>query len=320
MNRNIAIIGAGVAGLSAARVLSASGARLVVLEKSRGVGGRMATKRVGDAVFDTGAQFFTAREDGFASEVQRWASLGKADLWPGSAHRWIGRGGMTAVPKLLSEGVDVQRERKVTVARHHPSGYWELDIENDGMFRAERLVLTAPMPQALALLDAGGVRLPDELAPQLRSVSYRPCLAALLVLDGPSAVPVEGVAPTDGPLRWVADNSHKGLCRPTALTLHATPEFSAKEYGRPEAEVLEQMTAAASAWLGGRGVTSATLHRWRYSEPVGSLPQAFAWIPSLSLGFAGDAFLGGRVEAAALSGLALGQHLASQLAPAEIGT
>jgi predicted NAD/FAD-dependent oxidoreductase len=135
------------------------------------------------------------------------------------------------------------------------------------------------------------------------------------VLDGPSAVPLEGVAPSEGPLRWVADNAQKGLCRPTAVTLHATGEFSAREYGRPEAEVLEQMIAAARAWLGDRTVSSATLHRWRYSEPVGSLPKPFVWMPDLSLGFAGDAFLGGRVEAAALSGTALGQHIATQLTP-----
>ncbi|MBM3873879.1 MAG: hypothetical protein FJ382_09140 [Verrucomicrobia bacterium] len=316
MNRKIAIIGAGVAGLSAARVLSTSGARLVVLEKSRGVGGRMATKRVGEAVFDTGAQFFTARADGFAADVQRWVDLGRAEPWPGSAHRWIGRGGMTSVAKHLAEGIDVERERKVTAARRHESGYWELDIENAGILRVERLLLTAPMPQSLALLDQGGVRLPDDVAGELRSVSYRPCLAALLVLDGSSAVPPEGVAPSEGPLRWVADNGLKGLCRQAAITVHAGPEFSAREYGRPEAEVLESMTAAARPWLGDRRVVSAALHRWRYSEPVGSLPRPFVWIPELSLGFAGDAFLGGRVEAAALSGQALGHHLAAQLAPA----
>lgn len=313
MNRNIVVIGAGIAGLSAARVLSASGARLVVLEKSRGVGGRMATKRVGEAVFDTGAQFFTAREDGFTAEVQRWASAGKAELWPGSLQRWIGRGGMTAVAKHLAEGLEVERERKVTAARRHGSGYWELDIENEGMTRAERLILTAPMPQSLTLLEAGGVSLPEALKQELCGVSYRPCLAALLVLDGASAVPAEGVAPTEGPLRWVADNAIKGLCRPAAVTLHANPEFSAREYGRPEAEVLEQLTAAAKPWLGGRKVTSAALHRWRYSEPVGSLSRPFVWVPELSLGFAGDAFLGGRVEAAALSGSALGHYVASLL-------
>jgi predicted NAD/FAD-dependent oxidoreductase len=78
------------------------------------------------------------------------------------------------------------------------------------------------------------------------------------------------------------------------------------------------MIAAAQAWLGSRTVSSATLHRWRYSEPVGSLPKAFSWVPELSLGFAGDAFLGGRVEAAALSGIALGQHIASQLIAAPV--
>jgi hypothetical protein len=313
MNRNIVVVGAGIAGLSAARVLSNSGARLVVLEKSRGVGGRMATKRVGEAVFDTGAQFFTAREDGFSAEVHRWATAAKAERWPGSEHRWIGRGGMTAVPKHLAEGVEVERERKVTAARWHGSGYWELDIENEGITRAERLILTAPMPQSLALLEAGGVSLPESLGHELRSVSYRPCLAALLVLDGPSGVPVEGVIPSEGPLRWVADNASKGLCRPAAVTLHANPDFSAREYGRPEAEVLELMAAAAQAWLHGRKITSATLHRWRYSEPVGSLPRPFIWVPELSLGFAGDSFLGGRVEAAALSGTALGHYVAAQL-------
>lgn len=76
MNETIAVVGAGIAGLLLARELKARGAEVVVFEKSRGLGGRMATKRVGEAVFDTGAQYFTAKSERFAAQVTELAAAG----------------------------------------------------------------------------------------------------------------------------------------------------------------------------------------------------------------------------------------------------
>lgn len=306
------IVGAGISGLLLARALRAAGQTVVVLEKSRGVGGRMATKRVGETSFDQGAQFFTARTPEFGRLVETWVQGGVAAAWPGTAHRrWIGAPAMTAVPKALAEGLDVRREAKVVAAQRRGDGGWDLAIEGQPAVAAGRLLLTCPAPQALALLAAGGTVLPAELAAALGRLTYHPCLALLAVLRGPSAVPAEGVAPEAGPLRWIADNVRKGVARgvPAAVTLHAVPEYSVRHYATPEADVAAELLAAAAPWLGAP-VAATALHRWKFSEPAATHPEPCVWRPELGLGFAGDAFGGPKVEGAALSGLALAAAVA----------
>ncbi len=301
------VVGAGISGLLLARALRDAGHSVVVLEKSRGVGGRMATKRVGETSFDQGAQFFTARTPEFSRLVETWVQAGTATAWPGTEHRrWIGTPAMTAVPKALAEGLDVRREAKVTAARRRDDGGWDLAIEGQPTLAAGRLLLTCPVPQALAMLGAGGTVLPADLAAALGRLTYHPCLALLAVLKGPSAVPAEGVAPAGGPLRWLADNVRKGIARgvPAAVTLHAAPEYSAQHYATAEADVTAELLAAAAPWLGAPVVATA-LHRWKFGEPAATHPEPCVWRPELGLGFAGDAFGGPKVEGAARSGLAL---------------
>jgi predicted NAD/FAD-dependent oxidoreductase len=307
------IIGAGLSGLLLARQLGARGERPVVLEKSRGFGGRLATKRLGEAACDSGAQFFTGRDPAFAALVEDWRQQGLVAPWPGSMQRWVGRPTMTAVPKALAAGVDVRREHKaVAVRRDSGAGTWTIALESGAELAATRLVLTCPVPQALALLDAGAVALPADTRAALDRLTYHPCLALLAVLDGPSAVPVEGVAPTEPPLRWVADNTKKGVSPgvPAAVTIHAAPEFSTAHYTAPEPEVTAALLAAARPWLGSAGVVATALHRWKFSEPKATHPERSLWLPELGLGFAGDSFGGPKVEGAALSGLDLAARLA----------
>lgn len=306
-----AVIGAGISGLLLARQLQAAGDSVVVLEKSRGYGGRLATKRVGEAVFDQGAQFFTARDPGFVAHTAAWQDAGWVRGWPGQAPgRLVGQPAMTAVPKALAAGLDIRREHKVTAARRLADGTWELSIENQPPIRAGRLLLTSPVPQSLALLAAGGVKLPAPVQDALALLTYHPCLALLVVLAGPSAVPPEGLAFYTGPVRWLADNVRKGIAQSVAaaVTVHAAPDFSAEHYDRAEAEVAARLLPAVAPWLGAP-VVSTALHRWKFSEPKVIHPERCLWLPGLGLGFAGDAFGGPRVEGAALSGLALAEAL-----------
>lgn len=301
------IIGAGISGLLLARRLQEAGASVVVLEKSRGYGGRLATKRVGEAVFDQGAQFFTARDPEFAAQAEAWRAAGLVTDWPGAGQaRFVGWPAMTAVPKALADGLDIRREHKVTTARRLADRSWELAIENQPSVRAGRLLLTSPVPQSLALLAAGAVPLPAAVHGALSRLTYHPCLALLVLLAGPSAVPPEGIAFSTGPVRWLADNVRKGIAQnvPAAVTIHAAPDFSEENYGRSEAEIAALLLPVVAPWLGAP-VVSATLHRWKFSEPKTTHPERCVWLPELGLGFAGDAFGGPRVEGAALSGLAL---------------
>jgi len=306
------VIGAGLSGLLLARALQARGEPVLILEKSRGFGGRLAVKRVGDAVFDSGAQFLTARDPAFAAQTERWSADGLLTTWPGFASRLIGRPAMTAVPKALAESLDVRREHKATAVRRQGDG-WVVELDRRPALAARRLLLTCPVPQALALLAAGEVVLPGALRAGLERLTYHPCLALLVTLDGPSAVPVAGLAPESGPLRWIADNTRKGVSPgvPAAVTLQATPDFSAANYTAPEAEVAAALLPAAAPWLGA-GVRSAVLHRWKFSEPRATHAERSVWLPELALGFAGDAFGGPRVEGAALSAWNLAERLAAQ--------
>jgi renalase len=315
MNNTTVIIGAGISGLVMAQKLVAAGATVVVLEKSRGVGGRMATKRVGGAVFDQGAQFFTVRDAAFAGLVQEWRERGLVNSWPDSSHRrLVGAPGMTAVPKALAEGLEILREHKVTAARRHECGCWELDVEGQGIVRAERVLFACPVPQALAMLKVGEVVLPEKTAEDLGALQYHPCLALLVTLVGPSAVPADGVAFTEGPVRWIADNVKKGVVQnaPGAVTIHAAAEFAEANYGMPEAEVAAKLLPEVEAMLGA-AVTATTLHRWKFSEPKTTHAECCVWLPELKLGFAGDAFGGAKVEGAVLSGLALAERVGREL-------
>jgi predicted NAD/FAD-dependent oxidoreductase len=310
MNEMIAVVGAGISGLLLARALSARGADVAVFEKSRGFGGRLATKRVGAAVFDTGAQYFTAKSERFAATVAGWAAAGVVAPWPGaSAHRWIARPGMNALGKFLADGVDVRREAKVLKAQRENGG-WGLTVENQPPTRVRRLVLTAPLPQSLALLQAGGVDLPSELAVSLAGLTYHPCLALLVTLGGASAVPAEGVALADGPVRWMADNTKKGISSGGvgAVTVHLSPSFATAHYAKTEAELAALVLPGIAAQLGAP-VVNVALQRWKFSEPVASYAQRCVWLPELSLGLAGDALGGPRVEGAALSGLELADRI-----------
>lgn len=311
---SVLAIGAGIAGLVGAQRLQERGFDVHVLEKSRGFGGRMATKRIDRAVFDQGAQYFTAKLPQFERMVRDWEARGLVAEWGSGLHpRWRGAPTMTAVPKFLAETLHVVREARAVAVRQIEGG-WAVDGENGRVWRAAGLLLTPPVPQALALLDAGKVELPGTARAELAALEYFPCLAAMLTLDGPSGLPSGGLKLDQGPISWMADNQLKGISpERVAVTLHANPVYSEANYTRAEESVLQELLDVARLYLGA-GVHGQALHRWRYSLPKSTYRESCLAFDELRLAFAGDAFGGPRVEGAAVSGLAAAERLAAALA------
>ncbi len=307
MDETVVVVGAGISGLLVARTLRARGVPVLVVEKSRGLGGRLATKRVGAAVFDQGAQYFTARAPRFSACVAEWRERGVVAPWPGSVDRLMAKPSMNALGKVLADGVEVRREWHVRSARREDAG-WVLAVDGQPPLRAGRLVVTAPLPQTLALFDGGA--LPAELLAELRSLRYAPCLVLLVTLRGPSAVPADGLALHGEPVRWIADNTKKGIAPgvPAAVTVHLGPAFSAEHYARTATELATLVGPAIERWLGA-DVADVQVHRWKFSEPTTSHSEPSVWLPDLGVGFAGDAFGGPRVEGAAVSGLDLADRI-----------
>lgn len=321
---DVIVIGAGLSGLQAAAGLQSGGARVLVLDKGRGVGGRLATRHTDSGVFDHGAQFFTARDPQFRLRVEAWHSAGIVKEWANGfaladgtfkrdgETRYRGVAGMSSIAKHLAQGLDVRVKAKVAGLRTEGDG-WLVTTEGGDCFPGRALLLTPPVPQSLELLATGNFLLPERVRGELQQIEYAPCLAVLAQLYGLSLIPPPGGLWFDGePVSWMADNQRKGVSAAAgaAVTIHAGPQFSRAHWETPEGEVTAALLAVAAPWLGSVPVQTQ-LHRWRYSLPLRVHPERCLVVrESPPLVFAGDAFGGPRVEGAALSGLAAGAALA----------
>jgi predicted NAD/FAD-dependent oxidoreductase len=323
--RSCIVVGAGISGLLAARELRAAGWRVVVFEKARGVGGRMATRRLGSGTFDLGAQFFTVRSERFGGLVDEWLEAGVAREWTrGFADaqgrhnedgypRYRGSEGMTSIPKYLARDLDVHTGE--TVAEVNARGkVWEVRTQSDTQETGAALLLTAPVPQSVALVTSGDFGLPVEARRRLDRISYDPCLALTILFDGPTGVPEPGGVQIKGePLDWIGDNQRKGISEAPAITVHAGPKWSRQHFEADEAKITGSLLRFVGNQLGFdlvARVVETSLTRWRYSWVSRSHPEPCLLASETPpLLFAGDAFGGAKVEGAALSGLAAADHL-----------
>ncbi len=326
---DILVVGAGLTGLMAARTLHQHGRRVIVVDKGRSVGGRLATRRIGPGRADHGAQFFTIRSAEFQNQAERWLIEGLVYRWSSGwsdgslapvnfdGHpRYAVSGGMAMLAKHLAEGLESRVNVRLMAVSATAHG-WQCVAENGASYVSKALLLTPPVPQSLALLAAGHTRLASVDRAALEEVAYAPCLAGMFWLDGPIHLPEPGaIQHSHAPISWIADNQRKGISpEATIITVHANQDYSRQLWEAGDAEVLAALQISFRPYLEpATTILEAQLKRWRYALPTSLYPNRYlvaANLPPLVL--AGDAFSGPRVEGAALSGLAAGQILAEQL-------
>ena len=308
---DVLVVGAGLSGLSAAHRLREAGLDVLVVERDRWVGGRLGTRLVGSAVVDHGAQFFTTRNRKFAEWVDvlladdlvyEWCrGFGNADGYP----RFVARGGMAELARILAREVPVRLDCPVR-AVIAGAERWQVVVEGeDETTEATAVLLTAPVPQSLRILEAGGVALDHDEEEGLPGIAYDSTLALVAVLDGPPAVARPGaVQPDVGPFSFVADNEAKGLSEVPALTLHASAAVSSSLWTESDSKVIANLLDAAEEYVAGREVRDVQLTRWEYATPRVVWTNRCATVAESPgpLLLAGDAFGGPRVEGAWLSG------------------
>lgn len=328
-SHDVVVVGAGLSGLLAARLLREAGLSVVVLDKGRGVGGRLATRRLGAGRADHGAQFFTVRDPDFGRLVETWQASGLVFEWSrgwssgslddttGDGHpRYAVADGFSSLPKQLSEGLELHLSTEISLVEERV-GLWHVGTGHD-TWRGRGLLLTPPVPQSLALLDRGGVMLAGADRAALEAVTYAPCLCGLFRLSGRgTTLPEPGALQRPGePVSWIADNYRKGVSPgAVTVTMHANPAESEKRWQRDEAETLDWLQATLKPFMAaGAQVEERQLKKWRYALPTHLYPHRYLMASGLSsLAFAGDAFGGPRVEGAALSGMAAGLALAASV-------
>lgn len=245
----VAVIGAGVAGLTCARTLTDAGWTVRLFDKGNRPGGRLCTRVMDGEAFDHGAQYLTARDPRFRRFVDSWVHDGHLARWEGrlvsldlgavtpkapparsserdgrgsgSAERFVGTPAMEQLARHLAAGLDLGLERAVLPPTRSDGG-WELRTDNERLGRFDALVLAVPGPQAGELLAAA-----PELARRASSTTMEPTWALMLSFPGPLALGFDGAFVQRGPLAWVArEGSKPGRAAGERWVLHATAEWS----------------------------------------------------------------------------------------------
>ena len=321
--RKIAIVGAGAAGIICAKTLKAYGLDPVIFEKSRGLGGRLATRRMdGGIAFDHGAQYVTMRTTSFKQVIHAAAEADAAKSWQPKFHSktlvsdqdwFVGTPTMNAFIKPLAEGIDIRLTTEVkAIARDADAWRVKTDNSGDGE-RFDMVVSTAPAPQARAFLASEPV-----VGEMLGEVVIAPCWALMVAFASRLDPGFDAWRSSEGDLAWIARNSSKpgrGGHKECWIA-HASPEWSANHLELDRDEVRSMLIDRLASSIGGElpDIEHSAAHRWRYAQTTKPLGKPYISSDDRTLFVGGDWCLGARVECAHESGLALAGALTDALA------
>ncbi len=309
----IVVIGAGLSGLVAARELQEAGHDVAVIDKGRSPGGRMATRREGEARFDHGAQFFTVRDALFQQQVDGWLQRGLVHEWcrgfdSHDGHpRYVATGGMNTLAKDLAQTLAVQCSVTATSVAPQGAG-WVIRTVDTGDLTCDKVLVTSPIPQTVALLSSSGVEIPTQIA----TCSYNATVALLAVVsESPNTLgEYGGLQDPDDVFSFIGDNARKGISPLPAITFHVNPQWSAQHFEQSDEWLHKQLLASTQRWLSDVTVMSSQVKKWRYATPQTVWPERLWMNEAQTLCLAGDVFGGPKVEGAYLSGHFAGVALA----------
>lgn len=315
---DIAIVGAGMAGLSCADSLVAAGHRVTLFDKGRGPGGRMSSRRaetpLGQCRFDHGAPSFSPRNGPFQAAVDAWMSAGAVALWQGrfvsinsdgverpasDAPRYVGTPAMNSIVRHLADRHAVAWARRVS-SISGAAGNLTLSFEDgagEGPFSA--VVVAIPAEQAGDFLETCA----PAFAADARAVASAPCWAVMAAFNEPLAKPYDAARFETGPLHWAGRNASKpGRSAEETWVLHATADWS-------QTHIDDDAGAVADTLLENFAPSEppvfAAAHRWRFSQVINAAGTTAAWDESRGIGVCGDWLCGNQIEDAWTSGRAL---------------
>lgn len=302
------IIGSGMTGVTCARMLTEAGQRVHVLDKGRGVGGRMATRLVETAsetlTFDHGAQYLRPRNPEFAKVL---AQAGARPWLDGPENGgYVGVPGMSDIPRVLAQGLRVSQQVDVTTIAWR-SGAWSVGT-TVGTLHADRVVMTIPAPQVMALLGRE-----HPFCAELRGVVMAPCLTLMAVFPRNSPRPFAHRHDPSHPLAWVAQDGTKPDRAATAVTwvAQANSAFSDEHLDASPDDIAARMLPLLAELLGTEPELAVytRAHRWRYAQASAPLGQPFLRNHDRTLYAGGDWCLGPCAEDAWHSGRAMAHDI-----------
>lgn len=306
----VAVVGAGMSGLTCARELMQHGVDVTVFDKGRGLGGRMATRRAdGGFQFDHGAQYLTPRSAAFTAMLEDAEAAGAVARWQreGKQPAYVGVPGMTGLAKYLAHDLEIRKQTRidrVVCANNRWQLTWDTGTE---MF--DRVVITTPAPQIGALLSDE-----DPFSGALATVTMDPCLTLMVGLSADVDLPFVSRRTPDQDISWiVCDSAKPGRPDATCIVAQASRDWSIRHLELDRDVFAKRMLALLSDAIGGDPIANPAYlsgHRWRYAFVSQPLAQPYLASADRTLFAGGDWCLGARAEDAWTSGQAIADAIA----------
>ncbi len=336
----IGIVGAGIAGLTAGKLLSQAGHEVTIFEKSRGLGGRMSTRYAGKdnlAKLDHGVSYFRPSSEEFKkftaellekNVIKVWGE--KIFLYNGSeivtkntfasgATYFAATNGMNSIGKYLSRWTDVNTDSRVGGLTHIGSNRrkkrtWMINMNDRSTFEADAVIIATPAPQAYGIINTTI----DEISMlkiirEIDVINYHPQFSLMLGY-GKSEIPEwDGLVCKNSQIEFISNEvSKRSENQECTIVIHASPNFTKKHFNTDtdivEQELINSFVEITKGW--GVSPEWRKLHRWRYSKPVSVINRPFMETEAEEspLAIVGDYFQGNDLDAAYCSGFKLAKH------------
>jgi len=327
----IAIIGAGLSGLTLAHKLKDI-ADVRIFEKSKGVGGRLATRRADPFHFDHGAQFFLAKTDEFSEFLKPLIKVGVIEPWcarfveiqndqVNAQRQWtkeqshfVSVPSMNGMTKFFAQGLDICLNTEV---RPFVLGdKWSVvDSESVDHGTYDWVISTAPSAQSSKILP-----LEFKYHHQISDIKMLGCYALMLGFETDLALDFDAFHVSDADISWISVNSSKpGRADHFCLQVHSTNQWAEEHMEDDKEAVMSHLISETSRVVGldlseaDHKLVHKNVHRWRYANINRQDGDPYFLDCDHKLAACGDWCIEGRVEAAFTSSFSLAESLREYL-------
>lgn len=320
---SVAIIGAGLAGLTCAVALKSLLPQVRVFEKEVFPGGRVGRTRVGEYEFNHGAQFITVTNPLFWNIVSGWQNDGIVRAWDdwvvelkagqfrnvqNDAQRFVGIPRMQVIAENLARHCDIELSTGVGEVERQQDGSWRLFNDRGVYLGAYDIVIIATTASQVAML-----------CPQVKEISHLAdkikmsvCWIGMFAFEEALELPFQAATVLNSPLSWISrhqleDNVQGADC----WVVQATPKWSLEHAASFRGRVLNNLLEAfwQATLLEERQPQVSTVYCWKHALPLNPIAQDSLFVASMGIGACGDWCTSPRIEGAVLSGFSMADRV-----------